>query len=80
MQCNQKPNSLTANDTDMTTTVKMAVMSHLSDAQQIISVDADLANRHINFAKALILKYKNLNQEVTYRELDDLWYSETTNR
>lgn len=55
-------------------------MSHLSDAQQIVGVDAELANQHINFAKALILKYENLNQEVTYRELDDLWYSGTTNR
>jgi len=64
----------------MTTIVKMAVMSHLSDAQQIVGVDAELANQHINFAKALILKYENLNQEVTYRKLDDLWYSEITNR
>lgn len=64
----------------MTTSVRMAAMSHLSDAQQIMKFDAELANQHINFAKALLLKYSNLDQEVTYRELDELWLAEISER
>lgn len=64
----------------MTTSVRMAAMSHLSDAQQIMKADAKLASQHIDFAKALLLKYSDLDQEVAYRELDDLWLAEIQER
>lgn len=64
----------------------MAVMSHLSDAQEIGIIAANTLlirergnlikeqNRHINFAKLLLMKYEdNLNQEISEDELDELW-------
>ena len=66
--------------------VRMAVISHLSDAQEIgrIAVMSNTTeqrfrmqqeqNLHINFAKRLLMKYKdNINQEVSEDELDNLW-------
>ncbi|ROT06849.1 hypothetical protein EEL33_08755 [Muribaculaceae bacterium Isolate-037 (Harlan)] len=63
----------------MTTRVRMAIMSHLSDAQQMMKYDAELANLHINFAKALLIKYDNIDADVTYSELNDLWTKEVAN-
>lgn len=70
--------------------VRMAIMSHLSDAQEIgqfivssitVRDKARMKNEqdlHINFAKRLLIKYKdNINQEVSEEELDDLWKSMT---
>lgn len=57
----------------------MAIMSHLSDAQQMMKYDAELANLHINFAKALLIKYDNIDADVTYSELNDLWTKEVAN-
>lgn len=31
------------------------------------------ANEHINFAKRLVLKYVNTDEEVSTEELDKLW-------
>lgn len=58
----------------------MAVMSHLSDAQQMMQVDAKLANQHINFAKLLLIKYDNIDQDVEWSELDSLWAKEIANK
>ncbi len=41
------------------TKVAMVIMSHLSDAQECTFSNPAQANRHINFAKYLILKYHN---------------------
>lgn len=64
----------------MTSIVRMAIMSHLSDAQQMMQYDAELANQHINFAKLLLIKYDNINQDVEWSELDSLWIKEINNR
>lgn len=66
--------------------VRMAVMSHLSDAQEIGNIALSYLtmkdrirmmqeqNLHINFAKRLLMKYKdNLNVEISEEELDELW-------
>lgn len=66
--------------------VRMAVLSHLSDAQELGDIAAgtiiarersnliQAQNRHIKFAKCLLIRYKeNLNQEVSDEELDELW-------
>lgn len=66
--------------------VKIAIMSHLSDAQEIGSLivqsttiddkarmkhEQDL---HINFAKRLLMKYEdNINQGINENELDEIW-------
>lgn len=63
----------------MTTIVRMAIMSHLSDAQQMMQVDTELANQHINFAKLLLIKYDNIDQDVEWSELDSLWANEIAN-
>jgi len=59
--------------------VKIAIMSHLSDAQECMNLDTSnypgisRADSHINFAKKLILKYPDTNVEVTDDELNELW-------
>ncbi len=63
----------------MTTRVRMAIMSHLSDAQQMMKYDAEIANLHINFAKTLLINYNNIDDDVTYSELDALWTKEIAN-
>lgn len=54
--------------------VSMAIMSHLSDAQELMMIGGIAqANEHINFAKRLLLKYANTDEEVSTEELDKLW-------
>lgn len=54
--------------------VSMAIMSHLSDAQELMTIGGIAqANEHINFAKKLVLKYVNTDEEVSTEELDKLW-------
>lgn len=54
--------------------VSMAIMSHLSDAQELMMIGGIVqANEHINFAKKLVLKYVNTDEEVSAEELDKLW-------
>lgn len=58
--------------------VRMAIMSHLSDAQEAMGImnrdqGEERANEHINFAKALILKYPNTDVEVSDKEFNELW-------
>lgn len=51
--------------------VQMAIMSHLSDAQEILGMwkhevgDNSDANKHINFAKQLVLTYPDTSIEVS---------------
>lgn len=56
-----------------TTKVDMAIMSHLSDAQIYMSFDLAMANKHINFAKMLVLRYENTSVNISYEELDHIW-------
>ena len=55
----------------------MAIMSHLSDAQQFIdssTKEGDTARQYINLAKMILRKYKDdIKQEVEWSELDKLW-------
>ena len=56
--------------------VKTAVMSHLSDAQELINmglINGGGVHAYINFAKALVLKYPNTEVFVKEEELNELW-------
>lgn len=54
---------------------RMTIMSHLSDAQELLSIGMrEEANKQINFAKRLLIKFKdNINQEVNEDELNKIW-------
>lgn len=58
--------------------VQMAIMSHLSDAQEVMGImnrdqGEARANDHINFAKKLVLTYPDTSVEVEEEELNKLW-------
>lgn len=58
--------------------VQMAIMSHLSDAQEVMGImnrdqGEARANDHINFAKKLVLTYPDTSVEVEEEELNELW-------
>lgn len=54
--------------------IQMAIMSHLSDAQEMESVGmAEFGRYHINFAKQLVLTYPDTSIEVSEKELNELW-------
>lgn len=58
--------------------VQMAIMSHLSDAQEIMGIlnrdqGERRANEHINFAKQLVLTYPDTSIEVSENELNEIW-------
>lgn len=60
--------------------VKIAIMSHLSDAQELVNmglVNVKGVHNHINFAKALLLNYPNTDVEVEEKELNELWQQVT---
>lgn len=62
----------------MKITVQMAIMSHLSDAQELISTGFQgrlKANIHINFVKQLVLTYPDTSIEVEEEELNKIWRS-----
>lgn len=58
--------------------VQMAIMSHLSDAQEMIGISLpqirEKANKEINFAKHLLLKYPDTSVELSNEELNDEWH------
>lgn len=54
--------------------IQIVIMSHLSDAQELISMNyISEANIHINFAKRLLIKYFNQDINVSEEELNQLW-------
>lgn len=58
--------------------VQIAIMSHLSDAQEVMGImnrdqGEARANDHINFAKKLVLTYPDTSVEVSEEELNELW-------
>jgi len=63
----------------MGTSWRMAAMSHLSDAQELIAMgftseeNRQLINNHINFAKSIIMKKIDRDDETTDEELNELW-------
>lgn len=62
----------------MTINVKIVIMSHLSDAQELIDLSLSInkgieIDNHINFAKALLLNYPNTDVDVEEKELNELW-------
>ena len=67
----------------MTINVKIVIMSHLSDAQELIDLSLSInkgieIDNHINFAKALLLNYPNTNVDVEEKELNELWQKITS--
>lgn len=51
--------------------LRIAVMSHLSDAEQLIELGlGDKAHRQIETAKMIILNFEDLNQEVEDDEIN----------
>lgn len=61
--------------------VQMAIMSHLSDAQESLTISPFLKHLQtkINFAKRLVLTYPDTSIEVSENELNELW-KKTTER
>lgn len=65
----------------MTINVKIVIMSHLSDAQELVNmglVNSKGVHNHINFAKALLLNYPNTDTDVEEKELNELWQKITS--
>lgn len=62
------------------TRVSMIIMSHLSDAQELIGIcgkESEL-NQRINFAKWLVSRYKDTNVEIDNETADKEWAEFTT--
>lgn len=63
------------------TRVAIAIMSHLSDAQHLMKAGmVQEANTHINFAKLCVNKFDDMNDEVEYSTLDEIWETAKTFR
>lgn len=65
----------------MTINVKIVIMSHLSDAQELVNmglISGKGVHNHINFAKALLLNYPNTDVDVEEKELNELWQRVTS--
>lgn len=58
-------------DPSMGIKVRMAIFSHLSDIQEM-GVNDQTSDR-INFIKKLLIKYPDTNQEITTRDLDQIY-------
>lgn len=58
--------------------VQMAIMSHLSDVQELIHINAKGrwdARERINFVNQLVLTYPDTSVEVEEEELNEIWRS-----
>lgn len=58
--------------------VQMAIMSHLSDAQELLNTyrgnyPRKSVDKYINFVKQLVLTYPDTSIEVSENELNELW-------
>ena len=54
--------------------VRIAILSHLSDAQELINMGfKDKAYNQITFAKRLVINYPDTEKYVSEKELNDLW-------
>lgn len=64
----------------MRISVQMAIMSHLSDVQELTAVAIsreckEAAIQRINFVKQLVLTYPDTSVEVEEEELNEIWRS-----
>ena len=59
----------------MTVTKQMAIMSHLSDCQEMIQFEGfeERTRMRINFVKMILCDEKLLDHEYTTKELDKIW-------
>lgn len=58
----------------MEISVRMAVMSHLSDAEELIGANLHkAATEHIEFAKQLIMEFPDIGTMVTNEQLNKLY-------
>ena len=75
----RQPNCLdlhiTIKQHNMTTSVEMTILSHLSDAQIEISINPELARNRMRFVRLLIFNYPDTTVKITTDELDELWSS-----
>lgn len=56
--------------------IQIAIMSHISDAQYLMrAYKMDEADMHMNFAKMLLIKYRNTDVYETEDKLNELWCS-----
>ena len=55
--------------------VQMAIMSHLSDCQEMLSLadNREYVIKKMNFVKQLVLTYHDTSIEVSENELNELW-------
>lgn len=55
--------------------IQMAIMSHLSDCQEMLSLsdNRDYAIKKINFVKQLVLTYTDTTINLTEEELSQIW-------
>lgn len=55
--------------------VQMAIMSHLSDCQEMLSLasNRDYAIKKMNFVKQLVLTYPDTSIEISENELNEIW-------
>ena len=55
--------------------VQMAIMSHLSDCQEMLSLadNREYVSNKINFVKQLVLTYPDTSIEVSENELNEIW-------
>ena len=55
--------------------IRIAILSHLSDAQRELMGMGfeDNAYNHITFAKKLVIEYPNTDKYVSEEELNNLW-------
>ena len=55
--------------------VQMAIMSHLSDCQEMLSLanNRNYVIKKINFIKQLVLTYSDTSVEVEEEELNEIW-------
>jgi len=54
---------------------QMAIMSHLSDCQEMVDMygDKERIRMRINFVKMILTDGKPLDHEYTTQELDEIW-------
>jgi len=58
----------------MEISVRMAIMSHLSDAEELIGANLHKeATEHIEFAKKLIMEFTDTSVRVTNAQLNELY-------
>jgi hypothetical protein len=58
----------------MKSRIGMAIMSHLSDAQLKMKAGmVEEANHELNFVKLCVHQYDDMNEEVEWSTLDEIW-------